>query len=282
MKTAHLLLIHKEPLQVERLIRKMNHADFDFYIHLDKKINLKDYLNLKSLPNVFLIENRVDVRWGGYSIVRAIFNSIIEICDQGIDYNFINLLSGQDYPLKSAGILASFFKENAGKEFLSYRDIINDWKEAQRRYEKYHFTDYAFKGSTRLESILNLLLPVRRIPYNLHPYGESMYWMLSPKAALYVVNKVQNDHQMRRFFSLVWGSDEFLFQTIILNSGYKHAVIKNNYRYIDWSENKASPKALKKHDFERLKSSQMLFARKFEWNDDSDLLDMIDSELLSP
>lgn len=280
MKTAHLLLIHKDPLQVERLIKKMNHADFDFYIHLDKKKDIKAFENLHSMPNVFFIKNRVNVRWGGYSVVRATFNGILEICDQDMTYNFINLLSGQDYPIKSANTLASFFRENVNKEFLTYRDIISDWREAQNRYKRYHFTDLAFRGSTRLEKILNTLLPTRKIPYNLHPYGDSMFWMLSPKVALYVVNKVQNDGLMRRFFSLVWGSDEFVFQTIILNSEYKNSVIKNNYRYIDWSENKASPKTLLKNDFEELRQSPMLFARKFETTENSELLNMIDSQLL--
>src|SRR5690554_5552348 len=106
MRTAHLILTYTSPEQTERMIRKMQHPDFDFYIHLDKKIDIKTHLYLSNIENVFFIKNRIDVRWAGYNTVKAVFNSIQEICDKRISYNFINLLSGQDYPLKSATQLA--------------------------------------------------------------------------------------------------------------------------------------------------------------------------------
>lgn len=279
MKTAYLILVHKNPIQVERALRKMYHPDFDFYIHLDKKANSKHYSNISALPNVFFVKNRVDVNWGGYSIIKATFNGIREICQRRYEYNFINLLSGQDYPLKSAEVIACFFEENAGKEFIKYRDVISDWKEVQIRYKKYFLTDFKFKGSTRLEGIINSLVPEKNLPGNLHPYGESMFWMLSTEAAVYIVNRVENDNKLKSFFTYSWGTDEFLFQTILMNSVYSDRVINNNYRYVDWSEQEAHPKILGTEDFYKLKNSSMLFARKFDVLKDKKILDMLDSIL---
>lgn len=284
MRTAHLILTYTSPEQTERMIRKMQHPDFDFYIHLDKKIDIKTHLYLSNIENVFFIKNRIDVRWAGYNTVKAVFNSIQEICDKRISYNFINLLSGQDYPLKSATQLACFFKENKGKEFIAYRDMVNDWISAQNRYKKMHFTNLRWKGEVLygqygLEKIINLFIRNRKVPYKYHPYGDSMFWMLSPEAAMYVVNKVQSNRRLERFFSYTWASDEFLFQTIIMNSEYKSRVINNNYRYIDWSEKKASPKILRAEDFEELESTNMLFGRKFDILKDSKIMDMIDVTL---
>lgn len=280
MRTAHLILVHKNPRQLERLLKTMLHPNFDFYIHLDKKIDINNYLSIIAIPNVFFIKNRVDVKWGGYSIVKATFNGINEICQKDRNYNFINFLSGQDYPIKPIEKIAHFFQEHTGKEFITYKDIISDWKEAQDRYKKYHFTELRFKGSTRLERILNFFSRERKVPYNLHPYGESMFWMLSPEVASYVVNKVENDKKMESFFSYTWAADEFLFQTIIMNSPYRNRVVNNNYRYIDWSAKEASPKLLGKDDFENLKMTPMLFARKFDMQEDFEILDRIDSTLL--
>ncbi|WP_255713370.1 beta-1,6-N-acetylglucosaminyltransferase [Pedobacter sp. Leaf132] len=281
MRVAHLILTYTDPKQTERMIKNMEHKDFDFYIHVDKKFDINPHLFLKSIPNVYFINNRVDVRWAGYNTVKATFDCIKEIVDTGIKYEFINFLSGQDYPLKPAEEMMSFFKENIGKEFLSYRDIKNDWKEGLIRMEKYFFSNHTFKGKSTLENIVNHIMPKRKIPYNLHPYGKSMFWMLSPEVAMYVVNKVEQDKKLINFFSLCWASDEFVFQTILLNSAYKDKIINNNYRYIDWSLGGANPKTLDESDFEKIKKSEMLFIRKVNQNVSGKLLDMIDAKLLT-
>ncbi|WP_255717644.1 beta-1,6-N-acetylglucosaminyltransferase [Pedobacter sp. Leaf170] len=281
MRVAHLILTYTDPKQTERMIKNMEHKDFDFYIHVDKKFDINPHLFLKSIPNVYFINNRVDVRWAGYNTVKATFECIKEIVDTGIKYEFINFLSGQDYPLKPAEEMMSFFKENIGKEFLSYRDIKNDWKEGLIRMEKYFFSNHTFKGKSTLENIVNYIMPKRKIPYNLHPYGKSMFWMLSPEVAMYVVNKVEQDKKLINFFSLCWASDEFVFQTILLNSAYKDKIINNNYRYIDWSLGGANPKTLDESDFEKIMKSEMLFIRKVNQNVSGKLLDMIDAKLLT-
>jgi hypothetical protein len=276
MRTAHLILVHKNPIQIERMLKRMYHPNFDFFIHVDKKVDIKPYFHLGNLTNVFFVKNRVDIKWGGYSIIKAAFNGINESCRNNQKYNFINFLSGQDYPIKPIEEIASFFQDNIGKEFIQYKDIISDWKEAQRRYKRYHLTEFKFKGSTRLERIINYFFQERKMPYKLHPYGESMFWMLSPEVALYVMNRVQGDKKLESFFNYVWAGDEFLFQTLIMDSPYRDRVINNNFRYIDWSEKKANPKALEIEDFSKLKKSSMLFARKFDIEKSGEILDMID------
>jgi hypothetical protein len=280
MRIAHLILTYTNPYQTERIIKNMWHADFDFYIHVDKKFDIKPHLFLKEIPNVYFIYDRMEVKWAAFSTVLATFNCIRKIVETGVKYDFINFLSGQDYPLKSASELRDFFFQNIGKEFLSYRDIKNDWKEGLLRMEKYYFTNRNFKGKTFLENVLSFILPKRKIPYDLHPYGKSMFWMLSPDAAMYVAQRVQNDVKLVNFFSMCWGSDEFVFQTILLNSSYKGNIVNNNYRYIDWSLGGANPKILDESDFNLISKSSMLFARKLSFPQSVKLADMIDTYLL--
>lgn len=255
--------------------------EFDFYIHVDKKYDITPYLFLKATPNVFFIKNRVNIKWAGFDTVKGTFECIKEIVETGTKYNFINFLSGQDYPIKSAAELSAFFKQNIGREFLSYRDIKNEWNEGLIRMERYFLANHQFKGKYLLEKIINFFMPLRKMPYNLHPYGKSMFWMLSPEAAMYVVNTVQNDSKLMHFFALCWASDEFVFQTILLNSPYKDKVVNNNYRYIDWSLGGASPKTLNETDYDAIKNSSMLFARKLDLDKSAKLFDLIDTNLLS-
>lgn len=234
--------------------------------------------HLGRLPNVFFVKKREDVKWAGYSIVKATFNGIREICESKTDYNFINFLSGQDYALKPAPVLADFFKKNSGKEFMSYLDIESEWQEGRLRYQKYYLADYTFKGRYLLERIINSLTPMRRLPYGFHPYGGSMFWMLSPAAALYVADKVELDPKLRRFFFLSWASDEFVFQTILMNSPYREQLVNDNHRYIDWSGGGPHPKLLRAEDFDDIKRSGMLFGRKFDLAKDARIFDLIDAE----
>ncbi|WP_316839569.1 beta-1,6-N-acetylglucosaminyltransferase [Pedobacter gandavensis] len=280
MRIAHLILTYTNPKQTERMIRMMYHENFDFYIHVDKKFDINPHLFLEALPNVYFINNRVDVKWAGFSTVIATFECIKEIVGTGIPYQFINFLSGQDYPLKTPTRIYNFFQENVGKEFLSYRDFKNDWKEGLIRMENYFLSSYSFPGKHRLETLINKIMPNRKLPYHLHPYGKSMFWMLSPEVAMYVVNKVENDKKLRQFFSFSWASDEFVFQTMILNSRYKDKVVNNNYRYIDWSAGGANPKVLNESDFEKLQETEMLFARKFDMVNSPEILDLIDQQIL--
>lgn len=281
MRVAHLILTYTNPRQTERMIRRLAHENFDFYIHVDKKFDINPHLFLESIPNVYFINNRIDVRWAGFSTVTATFECIKEIVATGIEYDYINFLSGQDYPIKSADYINDFFLVNKGKEFMHYRDIKNDWKEGLIRMERYFLTSYNFIGKYRLENLINKIMPKRTLPYGLHPYGKSMFWMLSPEVAMYVVDKVENDQKLKYFFSLCWASDEFVFQTILLNSEHRNKIVNNNYRYIDWSAGGANPKILNESDAEPMLSSDMLFARKFDMIQHPEILDIIDKALIT-
>jgi hypothetical protein len=281
MRVAHLILTYTDPVQTKRMIEAMWHEDFDFYLHLDKKSDITPHLFLGNIPNVYFIENRIDVRWSGFSTITAEFETIKEVVATGRNYNFLNLLSGQDYPICSAQTLADFFRKNIGNEFLSYKDFKREWPEGLIRINNYYLSDYNFTGKYSLERLMSKFLPAKQIPNNMHPYGKSMFWMLSPEVAMHVVNTVEKDAKLRRFFKLSWASDEFVFQTVIMNSPFRDKVINENYRYIDWSGGGSSPKTLDETDYEFMMHSGMLIARKVSAEVSGVLLDLIDRSVSS-
>lgn len=276
MRIAHIILTYTDPLQTERMIKAMWHKDFDFYVHVDKKFDITPHMVLGKIPNVYFIKNRIDVKWAGFSTIEAEFASIREVMGTYREYGFLNLMSGQDYPMARPQDILDFFSKNAGKEFLNFYDYKNEWPEGMRRIEQYCFSDVQFKGKFRLEQLLSFVLPKRKVPYNYQPYGKSMFWTLSPAAALYVVNAIEKDAKLKRFFAWSWASDEFLFPTMLMNSFYRERIVNNNYRYIDWSEGNASPKTLKLEDFKAIMKSDNLFIRKVDAKVSGKLLDHID------
>jgi len=281
MKIANLILTYTSPQLTERLIVNLQHPQLDFYIHVDNKYSITPYLYLKEYPNVYFIRNREDVRWAGYNTIKATFNCVKEINASGIEYDYINFLSGQDYPIKPAEYILDFFERNRGKQFIEYQNVYKEWPEAIPRFTRYHLTNFKFKGKDRLAQLINWLAPKRQLPYQLVPFGKAMFWMLTPSRAMHVVNYVEKNPQLERFFKYTWGSDEVVFQTILMNSPYKDELVNNDYRYIDWSAGGAHPKILTLDDFENLKNSDDLFTRKVNLEKSSDLLDALD-KLLSP
>src|ERR1700733_1171004 len=106
MKIAHLILIHKNPAQVERLIRALDHPGCDFYLHIDKKTDIAPFLHLAEKSNCFMVARRTPVYWAGFGTIQATFNGFREILAKG-GYDYINLISRQDFTLRSA----AFFYE---------------------------------------------------------------------------------------------------------------------------------------------------------------------------
>src|SRR5471030_465481 len=130
MKLAHLVLAHNEPRQLERLVNRLRHPGADIYIHLDKKTAIGPFEYLKNMENVFFIQNRVKVYWGSYNIVQATLNGFKEILQLGIEYEYVNLLSGQDYPLKPQSYIHDFLSQNPGVAFMNFLPFDPDWLEA--------------------------------------------------------------------------------------------------------------------------------------------------------
>lgn len=280
MRIAHIIVAHKNPSQLERLIKKIQHKESDFYIHIDLKIDIKDFLHLQEIKGVYFVKNRVICNWGGYSTLKAMLNSLDEAIKSDPAYCFYNLLSGQDYPLKKNEDFHAFLMGNREKSFIFYETEEHSdwWKTAVHRYEKYHFTDYNFKGRYFMERMVNKILPYRRFPINLKLYGGSKasWWTLNHACAKYVANFLNDKTSLDKFLKFCWGTDEFVIPTILLNSPLKDQVVNDNLRYIYFPEGKANPKLLGLDDLKVMLDSNMFFARKFDIPQSDELMDMLD------
>lgn len=280
MKIAHLIMAYKNSGQVERMIKAMDHPNFHFYIHLDLKIDIKEFEHLQHLKNLTFIRSRVLCNWGGFSFVRAIISSLSEILNKQESYDFINLMSGQDYPIKPVDSLYQFYAANPRKCFISYDQDPQAlwWKEAVARAELYHFTDLKFKGKYFIQGIFNKYLPRRSFPLSIPLYGssDSSWWTIPSDCAAYIVDFMKQHPRLERFMQYTWGSDEFIIATIIMNSPFKQHVINNNLRFISWEKGRANPRILTDHDFERITASDKFYARKFDNKVNDKILDQLD------
>ncbi|QKG57439.1 glycosyltransferase [Hymenobacter sp. BRD128] len=283
MKIAHLIMAHKNPDQLGRLLTALQHDDFYFFIHLDSKCDFKDYEHLASQPRVEFTPRRFAVRWASYRFTHAILEGTRAILASGQPFDFINLLSGQDYPIKPAATIHDFFARHKGYSFLSFESEGSPWwQHATSRIEQYHTTYFQFKGQYLLQRFLNLVLPRRQfpLPYALYGGSDGSWWTLDAACAAYLVKFIDEHPRLRWFSMFTWGSDEFLIATVLMNSAFKSSIINENYRYIDWSAGGANPRLLTTDDFPKLAHAHKLFARKFDADHDHNLLNLVDDWLV--
>lgn len=275
MMIAHFILVHTNPNQVCRLVNKLVHAEAIFFIHVDLKVNQDQFeLPLKDVKNVYFIKNRVNIQWATYSMVEATLNGFKEIVASGFNIDFVNLMSGQDYPIKPVNEFHAHLKQYPGKAFMHCLDVETEWTEAIARVKEYHFNHLKFPGRFKFQKLVNLIMPQRKMPDGLIPVGRSQWFTITLKHVVFLIKRIEAAPHIVKFFKLSWAPDELIFQTLLYNSSFKEDIVGNNLRYIDWSEGLKNPKMLDKSDFIALMSSDKFFARKFNENDE--VLDMID------
>ena len=280
MRIAHLILTHQGPAQLARLLAALAHPNADCYIHVDKKADLVPFAFLQNRPGVSFTRTRLDVKWGGYSLTNVVLACSREILAHAARYDFINVLSGQDYPLKSAEQIHRFFQRQPGQSFIECAPLGSAWWQANRsRVERYHLTEFPFAGSHAVQKVLNAVLPKRRfpLPYVLHGGNMGGWYTLSRAAAGYLLAFLDRQSRLRRFARLTWGSDEFLIHTILYNSPLRPRIVNNNLRYIDWADGGHSPRTLTRADLPALLASPKLWARKFAPTPDAAVLDALDA-----
>ncbi|MDQ6901825.1 MAG: beta-1,6-N-acetylglucosaminyltransferase [Bacteroidota bacterium] len=277
MKVAHLILAHKNPEQLSRLIKALDHPGFDFYIHVDKKYDEAPFRTLLAQKNVFFVNKRTKIYWGDWGTIQATLNGFEAILDK--NYSHINVISGQDFPIKPSNYIYNYFVQNKSTEFITCDFIEGEWSDVASRISDYHLINWRMPGKHRLEKVLTKILPKRKFPLNYEIVGRANWFSLTNEAVKYALKFLQENPKIIKYFRYCWGADEFIFSTILYNSSFKKN-IKNNLVYVDWNkEHVGHPKILQTIDFDKLLNSDKLFARKFDINFDAAIFKKIEEKI---
>jgi len=299
MRIAYIISAYKRSDQLTRLVNKLHTPTSVFLIHVDKRTDHRQYRDMVSgidhLSNVIFLK-RHNCYWGDFGHVRATLKGLAYLFDRTINFDYVFLLTGQDYPIKSSSGIAEFLNKVKGKEFIDYFSLPSEvWHNDDgglRRIEHWHFrlhNKYICLPSMQksgsvlkkaIHSILNVIFHKRALPGNFKLFGGSSYWCLTKECAKFINDFVSENPKFVNFFKYVNIPDEIFFQTIILNSPFAQNVVNDNLRFIVWSGG-SGPRILRKVDLELIMQSKGLIARKFDSALDSEILDLIDSKLLS-
>jgi|GEM_PF-15179 len=281
MNLAYIIQAHTGENQLISLINQLSDADTDIFLHVDKKndelyVNLLNYYSDTS--NIYFVKVRGGVNWSGFSMVEATLKLMNMVRSIGKKYNYISFISGQDYPIKSNEYIKKYLTENQGKEFIEFRDIAHHF---------WRLKCYSFfrENKNNRKLYMRILDNVIRYPQkkmftrnnfkNMKLYYGSTWFTITYDCMLYILSYLQDNPEYIKQYNHTSCSDEHFFQMIVMNSHFKNNVVNNNQRYIDWSNGGNSPKALTVKDYDNLKNSDKLYARKFNYEIDKDITEML-------
>lgn len=261
MKIAYLLLVHNNPDHLKRLINALETGNSFFFIHVDKKSRISEFWKDLCRENVIFIDKRESVYWGEFSVCQAILNCIVSVLNFHEEFNYLCLLSGSDYPLRSGKYIESYLINNEGIEFINIREMpceeIGKPIERLQRYiiqkdQNEIFPGYCIDAVNKiLRDIVIYRRDHRKYLNGLKPYCGSMWWALTMNASKYIISFTDSNRDIVNFFRNVVIPDESFFHTIIGNSEYFEN-ISANLTYADWSEGGPHPSILNKADIYKI------------------------------
>src|ERR1700730_13308657 len=115
---AYLIIAHEDPRHLQCLIEALDEDWAHFYIHLDRKSNIEDFVGIASHPRVNFVQERVAVYWGGWSQVQATLNTLVAAASSSTQFSYYTLLSGSHYPIRSARDIYNYI-ENNRKQYIN-------------------------------------------------------------------------------------------------------------------------------------------------------------------
>lgn len=285
---AVVILAHKDVQQVVNLASKLNEK-FEVYIHFDKKINVDSQV-LEKLKNMGVkYYSEIYVNWGGWSIGEAAVR-MMKHCLKNPNIEYIHLISGQDWPIKNLDDIYQRFDGN-NKIYMSYEKAKSVTKSGENLiwWQKYYFNYDKVMRRTLFGKFYHRFLilfqkllginKIKKLGIDLEIYTGANWVDLPRNAAEYSVKYLENHPNLLKMLQTGAFSDEFWLQTILCNSPLKECIVNKTLRHINWTKKHGSrPAILDEEDYENIKNSDAIFARKFDKDISKELIQKIEDD----
>jgi hypothetical protein len=207
--------------------------------------------------------------WGGFSLVRATISALNTIKTAADWPDYVILLSGADFPIRSVSGLRSFLAAHAGSEFIESKPLSTPWVRGglqAERFAYYFFLDWRrwprlFDLVLRLQILLALPLGLRRHPEGVVPHLGSQWWGLTGKSCSAILDLLARRSDIVGFFRWTWIPDESFFQSLIRLVAEANTIVDANLTYIEFDTD-GRPVTLYDDHLLHLRAQPYFFARK--------------------
>lgn len=310
MACCYLIQSHNEPAQVLRLVEaiKRSSPGAEVLVVHDARRQPIDPAPFEKLPDVEVMVRRERVARGEISVLSPMFAGVEHLlASRGgrprSGFDWLVYLSGQDYPARPVREFEASLAATRHQGFLTFWDVTSGrtpWR--PRQAEVRYFAQYRrFPDWTlRPLSMIRFLGKVTPLRFHLHYgpfvgwkmrktpfdgdfrcYGGWQWWTLSRPCVEYLRDFMAARPDIAGWFSRTMAPCEALVPTILANSG-RFDLFPDNRRFVDFASPQDSrPRTLRREDFPLLAGGTYDFARKFDAAEDSEILDLLDREVLA-
>lgn len=267
MSQAYLILCHTPPYHIATLAKR--HPNARFYVHYDAKSPINQLHFLQNLDNVSILRNRIDVHWGGFSMILATLN-LFQAALSHQQNQYFHLMSGNCVPLISPEAMQqqcqkqpenSLWLESQNTPRLRYRTRFNA-PHADTTWQRSLFG----KGLTKGLQIADNILFSKEICLS-----GSQWFSASRITAQILFQEALSEPS--DFFAKKLCPDEHFFQYIAAQQADKLNLIDKNHRFIRFQAGKNHPDELSLDDLWAAKNQGFWFARKVSKNNIQRFLD---------
>ena len=275
MKHAYLILAHGSFDLLRLLISRLDDERNDIFVHLDKKVKVLPELHAEH-AGLYFTEERVDVRWGDWTVVEAEYVLFAAAVARG-PYQYYHLLSGVDLPVKSQDYIHDFCDTHQGTEFIGYT-LTEITPEVVRKVQRWHLFPKDFKNSSIVKRALRTayirvqeILGIYRNRDVDFKKGSPWVSVTDAMARHFLAHRAW----AQKVFSHSFCADEMVMQTLAWQAPFREKLYNTQddgagcLRAIGWKDGQIvdwTPE-----DLPSLRASEALFARKFRNEDVAEL-----------
>jgi hypothetical protein len=302
MKIAFLISAFTDAPHLLRFVNSLP-SDSDCYIHIDASYDAKPFADLLlscegRQGRVVFIEKRVRVMWGSFTQVQFQMELIRAAFGSDTRYDYLFMLSGQDYPVWSNRHIINYLTEHKGRNFLQGICMVG-----LPEIETYEYTRYRFLNNKpwrygTLKSKFRVLLRTIAQPFlrkslvfsadgkEYRLYKGSDYFALTGEFAHYLLDTYDHSPQLRRYFYTGFAPSETFTHTVAFNSRFADTcmLVKDPVHKLEeltpltYIEYGNKIKELTEDDYEKILASGKMFCRKCVTGVSNRLMDMIDEQ----
>lgn len=293
---AFLVVSHRNPRQVLRLVRVLRESrQTHVLVHHDQRRQPLAGAAVEEAGGR-LADYGLPVEWGNAAYTEMLLRALSQLTEE-VDPDWIAVISGQDYPLRPLPEFERHLAESPHHALLGDTwelDMSDEPDPPQREfYLRYRFRHYSPPRPVAavLARALGRRAYLRDMPAGLgsflgvrapgHPFGRGLRchvssdWLILERRAVGAVLEFTRTRAraMRHYRRTIIPS-ESLFATVVAND--PTLGVGPAPRLQGFEEGSPHPRTFRAQDVERLLSSGMHFARKFDEEVDARALDALD------
>jgi hypothetical protein len=315
VRVCYYLQTHTRPAQVNRLVEliKAGSQDSVVLISHDASRPPLDVARLRAMPGVHVFTE--EGRYGDFSHVDRYFAAVDWLDANGIEFDWLENISGQDFPLRPIAEIERTLAQTSADGFMFYAPVFPEltpdgadagagralcapW-DAAMRYQYRHFwfgrPSVTKQRWLRPLMALNLVQPWVRLSLAFSTvglrrrrtrcsedficYGGRFFCTLSAAAVHYARDYARDNPEAVAFFRTLLAPEEVFLQSVLVNSG-KFCFEPDSRRYIDMTASRNNhSKTLGTADLDAMLASGAHWARKFDPEHDATVIDLLEQRI---